>query len=152
MICFLFLASYVLLFLAALYGSRLECPVCDHTWFQSKERIMYRKEGFEMVPLPDHDVTRIKLNLEEGKPAGFQGDFKLYVGNISFECSEDDLMQVFGEIGPVGDVSMVRDETGRSRGFAFVTMRNKDDGEKSISVLDGKEVQGRGIAVRASNN
>jgi RNA recognition motif-containing protein len=113
---------------------------------------MYRQEGFEMIPLPDQDVTRIKLNLEEGKPASFQGEFKLYVGNISFECSEDDLYQVFNEVGPVGDVSMVRDETGRSRGFAFVTMRNKDDGEKSISILDGKEVQGRGIAVRASNN
>lgn len=113
---------------------------------------MFKKEGFEMVTLPDHDVERIKLNLVEGKAANFQGDSKLYVGNVSFECSANDLMEVFGEIGPVGDVSMVLDETGRSRGFAFVTMRCKEDGQKAIDALDGKDVYGRGIAVRESNN
>ena len=113
---------------------------------------MYKKDGFQMVPLPDHDVVRIKLNLEEGKAANFQGDCKLYVGNVSFECSEEDLMEIFGQVGPVGDVSMELDETGRSRGFAFVTMRNKDDGQKAIDALDGSDVKGRGIAVRESNN
>jgi|UPI000581B40B predicted Zn finger-like uncharacterized protein len=133
-------------------GRRLECSVCTHSWFQSKDRLMYMKEGFNMVPLPEEDLERINVNLKEGKPAGFMGDVKIYVGNIAFECHEDDILAEFSRIGPVGDVSLVRDEEGRIRGFGFVTMRSKEDGQKAIDALDGMPVRGRKIAVRESNN
>ena len=59
---------------------------------------------------------------------------------------------MFSEIGEVGDVALVRDDQGRNRGFGFVTMRNKADGEKAVSELDGVDMNGRNIAVRESNN
>ena len=90
--------------------------------------------------------------MRENKAPNFLGDQKLYVGNIAFECVEQDIYDVFSEVGAVGDVSLVRDDNGRNRGFGFVTMRTNDEGEKAISELDGAEVKGRNIAVRPSNN
>jgi RNA recognition motif-containing protein len=112
---------------------------------------MTLRDGFEMVTLPENDRERISLNIKEGKNPRFMGDTKLYVGNIAFECSEDDLMKVFSEMGVVGDVSLVKDELGRNRGFGFITMRTKEGGDKAMEELDGKEVMGRNIAVRESN-
>jgi|Transcript_15654 predicted Zn finger-like uncharacterized protein len=133
-------------------GVRLECSVCKHSWFQSRERLMDLRDGYELLTLPEQDKKRIALNLEEGKSANFMGEIKLYVGNISFECDEDQIREVFEEIGGVGDVSLVKDDLGRNRGFGFVTMRNKADGETAMEKLDGSEVNGRNIAVRESTN
>jgi RNA recognition motif-containing protein len=113
---------------------------------------MTLRDGFEMVELPSTDLERISLNIKEGKNPRFMGETKLYVGNIAFECTEDDLLQAFSQVGVVGDVSLVRDEQGRNRGFGFITMRTKEDGEKAMEELDGSEVMGRNIAVRESNN
>ena len=113
---------------------------------------MTLREGFEMVELPESDKERIEANIKEGKSPKFMGDVKLYVGNIAFTCHEDDLFEIFSQVGTVGDVSLVRDDEGKNRGFGFVTMRSKDDGEKAISELDGTSVRGRNIAVRESNN
>jgi RNA recognition motif-containing protein len=109
-------------------------------------------EGFEMKTLPEMDKNRIKINMEEGRSPKFMGEFKLYVGNISFESTEADLLAVFSEVGTVGDIALVKDELGRNRGFGFVTMRTKGDGEKAMESLDGKEMNGRSIAVRESNS
>lgn len=133
-------------------GRRLECSVCDHSWFQASDRLLTLTSDFEMSPLPQRDLDRIKNNMEEGKSAKFMGDKKLYVGNISFQCHEDDLYEIFGKCGEVGEVSLVRDEEGRNRGFGFVTMRTIDGGDKAITDLDGMAIRGRNIAVRASNN
>jgi len=62
------------------------------------------------------------------------------------------LMEVFAQMGTVGDVALVRDEQGRNRGFGFITMRTKEGGEKAMEELDGTEVMGRNIAVRESTN
>lgn len=105
-----------------------------------------------MIPLPERDMERIQLNMKEGRHPKWFGDFKMYVGNISFQSSEEDLVDIFSTIGPVGEAIMVRDETGRSRGFGFVTMRNKEDGEKAIVELDGADLKGRNLNVRPSNN
>jgi len=137
---------------AAKGGRRMECSVCSHTWFQSRERLGKLGEGYEMVMLPDKDLERIKLNIEEGRNPKHVGDYKMYVGNISFKCTEDDLEELFGEYGPVGDVSMVRDSDGRLRGFGFITMRNKADGEKCLDELDGADLKGRNLNVRPSKN
>jgi len=134
-------------------GRRMECSICDHTWFQSRDRLVTLGEGFEMVPLPDRDLDRIELNIKEGRHPKFYGNFKMYVGNISFQCAEEDLFELFETIGPVGEVSLVRDNnTGRPRGFGFITMRNKEDGERAIEELDGSDLKGRNINVRPSNN
>ena len=73
---------------------------------------------------------------------------KLYVGNLSFDTSSQDLEEVFGEIGTVESVNIIEDrDTGRSRGFGFVEMSSKEEGNNSISEFNGKEVNGRQLKV-----
>ena len=63
----------------------------------------------------DFSVNRVKTNLKNGREADFVGVSKLYVGNLGFQVMEKDLVEHFGEKGEVGEVSIVRDDTGRSR-------------------------------------
>ena len=72
----------------------------------------------------------------------------MYVGNLPFSASEDELRDAFGQFGPVSEVSLVMDrETGRPRGFAFVTMGSKEAMEAAIRGLDGKDFGGRNLTV-----
>lgn len=113
---------------------------------------MQVKDGFEMVERPDYEIERVHLNLQENKAPNFLGEQKLYVGNIAFECAERDIYELFSTVGSVGDVSLVRDDDGKARGFGFVTMRTSEEGDKAIESLDGTEMKGRSINVRPSNN
>lgn len=73
---------------------------------------------------------------------------KLYVGNLSFNTSTQDLEALFANSGTVQSASIVEDrETGRSRGFGFVEMSSKEEAQSAISSLDGKEVDGRSLKV-----
>jgi len=73
---------------------------------------------------------------------------KLYVGNLSFETTENDLQDMFEQHGKVTEVALMMDRTtGRSRGFAFVTMGDAASGTAAINELNGKEVQGRTLTV-----
>ena len=73
---------------------------------------------------------------------------KLYVGNLSYKVTEDDLKDLFGEFGTVTEVNIITDrETGRPRGFAFVEMDSDDDATKAINSLNGKMVEDREITV-----
>jgi len=70
---------------------------------------------------------------------------KLYVGNLPFNTSEDQVKELFSQVGEVQEVKIITDrETGRSRGFCFVEMENADE---AISNLNGKELDGRKITV-----
>ncbi|HSK71115.1 MAG TPA: RNA-binding protein [Pyrinomonadaceae bacterium] len=73
---------------------------------------------------------------------------KLYVGNLSFDTSTQDLEEMFGEHGTVESTNIIEDrDTGRSRGFGFVEMSSKEEGQNAISDLNGKEVDGRELKV-----
>jgi cold-inducible RNA-binding protein len=73
---------------------------------------------------------------------------KLFVGNLSFQSNEQDLLTLFFEFGAVETVNVVNDrDTGKSRGFAFVEMPNRSEAEAAIKALDGKELDGRNINV-----
>ncbi|MDQ3648956.1 MAG: RNA-binding protein [Acidobacteriota bacterium] len=73
---------------------------------------------------------------------------KLYVGNLSFQTSGEDLQQLFGQAGTVESASVVEDrETGRSRGFGFVEMSTNEEGQAAIQQFNGKEVNGRSLTV-----
>src|SRR5215207_7486296 len=70
----------------------------------------------------------------------------IYVGNLSFQATADDLMQVFGEYGTVTRAQVATDrETGRSRGFGFVEM--SDGADEAIAALNGSQFQGRTLTV-----
>ena len=73
---------------------------------------------------------------------------KLYVGNLSFQTSSEDLRDLFSQAGTVESASVVEDrDTGRSRGFGFVEMASREEGEAAINQLNGKEVGGRNLNV-----
>lgn len=73
---------------------------------------------------------------------------KLFVGNLSFDTTENDLHDRFEEFGSVTEVNLVNDRvTGRPRGFAFVTFSNSAEGQSAITALDGKEFRGRNLKV-----
>jgi RNA recognition motif-containing protein len=75
---------------------------------------------------------------------------KVFVGNLSFKATEDDLKDAFGQVGTVTKVSIINDrETGRSRGFAFIEMENSD---KAITQLNGKNILGRAIVVNQAQD
>jgi RNA recognition motif-containing protein len=72
----------------------------------------------------------------------------IYVGNLSYGMSEDELREAFAAHGEVSSVKILLDrETGRSRGFGFVEMPNQSEGETAISQLNGKELGGRALRV-----
>ena len=73
---------------------------------------------------------------------------KLYVGNLSFKTNTQDLEQLFAQVGTVESANIIEDrETGRSRGFGFVEMSSKEEGERAIEEFNGKEVDGRELKV-----
>ena len=73
---------------------------------------------------------------------------KLFVGNLSFDTTENDLQDLFEQYGSVTEISLVTDRmTGRSRGFAFVTFSNVAEGQVAITALEGKEFRGRNLTV-----
>jgi cold-inducible RNA-binding protein len=73
---------------------------------------------------------------------------KLYVGNLSFQTSSEDLQQLFSQAGTVESATVVEDrDTGRSRGFGFVEMASKEEGEKAIEQFNGTDLAGRNLTV-----
>jgi RNA recognition motif-containing protein len=73
---------------------------------------------------------------------------KIYVGNLSYEVSEQDLKQEFETFGNVDSVSVITDKySGRSKGFAFIEMSKKSEGEAAITNLNGKTLNERTIVV-----
>jgi cold-inducible RNA-binding protein len=73
---------------------------------------------------------------------------KLFVGNLSFNTTENDLNDAFAAHGTVSEVNLMMDRsTGRSRGFAFVTMSSPEEAQKAIDALNGKAIDGRALTV-----
>jgi len=72
----------------------------------------------------------------------------IYVGNLSFDSTESELKGLFDAYGAVDSAKIIVDQfTGRSRGFGFVEMRNREEGLRAIEELDNKEVNGRSLKV-----
>lgn len=73
---------------------------------------------------------------------------KLYLGNLSFDVTENDLRDILSPHGPVNEVNLITDrETGRARGFAFATMNTEEGAQAAIQALNGKDWNGRALAV-----
>lgn len=73
---------------------------------------------------------------------------KLYVGNLPFDITEDDLRTMLSAHGPVNEIAVVMDKvTGRARGFAFATMNTPEAASAAILALNGKEWKGRSLTV-----
>jgi cold-inducible RNA-binding protein len=73
---------------------------------------------------------------------------KLYVGNLPFSTTENELQELFSQAGAVQEVTLMQDRfTGKSRGFAFVTMGSEEDAQNAISKLNGQAIEGRPLTV-----
>src|SRR4029077_2661671 len=73
---------------------------------------------------------------------------KLYVGNLSFNTTENELQELFAQAGAVQEVTLMQDKfTGKSRGFAFVTMSSEQEAQNAITQFNGKSVEGRSLTV-----
>jgi RNA recognition motif-containing protein len=76
---------------------------------------------------------------------------KIYVGNLSYNTNEDELMEVFQNYGQVASCKIISDrDTGRSKGFGFVEMGTEDEARAAISSLNGTELDGRQLKVNES--
>jgi cold-inducible RNA-binding protein len=76
---------------------------------------------------------------------------KLFVGNLSFEVTENELQDLFAQHGTVTEVNLMLDRaTGRSRGFAFVTMATDEAAQTAIGALNGRELKGRALTVNVA--
>ena len=75
----------------------------------------------------------------------------LYLGNLSFKITEDELREIFSEYGTIKSLKIISDrETGRSRGFGFVELEEREGAEKAIEELNGKEILGRELKINES--
>ena len=78
---------------------------------------------------------------------------KIFVGNLSYDCTDNDLHSFFSEHGDIEDAVVITDrESGRSRGFGFVTFKTDVDAESAIKDLHGKEFMGRDVTVRRAES
>ena len=76
---------------------------------------------------------------------------KLFVGNLSFNTTENDLQAAFTAHGTVTETNLMMDrETGRPRGFGFITMSSADEAQKAIAAMNGKEIEGRALTVNVA--
>ncbi len=72
----------------------------------------------------------------------------IYVGNLAYSVTEDDLQKEFGTFGELASVNIIKDKfTGRSKGFGFVEMPNNSEADAAIKALNGKDLKGRNIKV-----
>jgi len=97
-------------------------------------------------------LTRQRRSLPGENPIGGKGkklmSMKLYVGNLSFDTSSNELQTLFAQTGKVESVSLIEDrETGRSRGFGFIEMSTKEEGAAAIAKFNGQDVGGRALKV-----
>lgn len=73
---------------------------------------------------------------------------KLFVGNISWNTSDDQLKEAFAQFGEIEEAVIIKDKfSGRSKGFGFVTFTNDEEGDKAIEEMNGKEIDGRELTV-----
>jgi RNA recognition motif-containing protein len=78
---------------------------------------------------------------------------RLYVGNLSYSITELDLRELFAPLGTVTDAKIITDrETGRPRGFGFIEMSTDEEAKKAIDELNGRDVQGRQVAVKEAED
>jgi RNA recognition motif-containing protein len=84
-----------------------------------------------------------------GAKFSHQKTVDIYVGNLPYTCSEDELAQAFAQFGEVSRTKIVMDrESGRSKGFGFVTMRNDEDTQAAVAAMNGASIGERPVTVR----
>src|SRR5438552_410100 len=121
-------------------------------WFESRlisiseaVHLNVRSRAFAATVHRSNPDSKLLLTLPSGERYIYM---KLYVGNLAFQTTSEDLQELFSQAGQVESASIVTDrDTGRSRGFGFVEMASKAEGEAAIAQFNGMEVNGRNLTV-----
>jgi cold-inducible RNA-binding protein len=123
-------------------------------WFESRLIVNFRSRSFRASEPGPSTATVYRrqsdsqLLLPLRKKVHIYMSMKLYVGNLAFQTNSQQLQELFAQSGTVESASVIEDrETGRSRGFAFVEMSTKEEGDAAIATFNGKEVNGRALKV-----
>lgn len=99
----------------------------------------------EMAFGPEMDVGPLRVRMERRKQDHM---FRIYVGNLNYQTTEDSLRDLFSQHGTVQSVAVITDrETGRPRGFGFVEMADEGQGREAIEALHGQQFEGRTLTV-----
>jgi hypothetical protein len=106
-------------------------------------------DGIEGVnPLPEVNLEDVVIGVAPRARRGTTGPTKLFVGGLSWDTTTDDLKTAFSRFGNVLDAMVIQDRnTGRSRGFGFVTFENPPDAEEAVKNMNGAELDGRTLKV-----
>ena len=135
-------------------GSKVKCEVCGNIWFQATARVNTLFDGFELkeydAELAKEAIDKQKKRAQEAadRPPRKKGAATLFVANLPFRYSDQDVMDLFGEIAPITSAQVVMDDDGRSRGYGFVEIDVAADQDKLIEEFHGAEVSGRDLIVR----
>lgn len=127
---------------------------------KAERRAQKREHGPSEVPIssPEEvtgDLVAAERAVKAKRAAAEAGartiPSRLFIGGLSWDTSAEDLRAAFEKIGEVADAAVVTDrETGKSRGFGFVTMADRRDASKAIDEMDGAELDGRNIVVNVA--
>ena len=124
------------------------CPTRAHQLMASVAESFGEDEG---IYVPDAKLKKFKVRKPHPPPA--DGSTEVYVGNLSYETTEDELKAAFSKYGAVVSVRIVTNKfTGKSKGFGFVGMRERTDAERACSALDGQEIGGRKLKANIAKN
>jgi hypothetical protein len=100
------------------------------------------------APLPEVKLEDIVLGVPPRPKRGSVGPTKLFVGGLSWDTTSDGLRAAFEKFGPIVEATVIPDrDTGRSRGFGFVTFENSRDADESVKQMHGAELDGRTLKV-----
>ena len=123
--------------------------VREQACFPLRSRSFVEHPNLVLRPLPFRRSQSDSQLLSFPKGEGYiYMSTKLYVGNLAFQTTSQELQQLFGQAGTVNSASVVEDrDTGRSRGFAFVEMSSQEEATSAIEQFNGKEVGGRALKV-----
>eukprot|EP00614_Pseudopedinella_elastica_P035439 CAMPEP_0172616346 /NCGR_PEP_ID=MMETSP1068-20121228/63829_1 /TAXON_ID=35684 /ORGANISM="Pseudopedinella elastica, Strain CCMP716" /LENGTH=201 /DNA_ID=CAMNT_0013421743 /DNA_START=58 /DNA_END=666 /DNA_ORIENTATION=+ len=133
-------------------GKKVQCTVCDHSWWQTPDRLQYLREGWEMVDMADEKLQLVQENMAAGRDPNAAkyvkpGEVTVFIGNLPFEYGEEEIEGLFTPFGEVNGVTVVKLPDGRSKGYAFVEMAKKEAGEQAIEKMNGMDYQGRNLNV-----
>ena len=117
-------------------GKRVRCGVCEKEWFQSGGRMLHSDNQHELQNMTDVKVEEIRRAIQMRNWPKYPKVDKVgvFVGNLPYEYGDEEIGDIFAEYGVTG-ISLVRDPTGLSKGFAFVEVMNSKDADKMIEEM-----------------
>ena len=117
-------------------GRKVKCGVCEKEWFQSGNRVLTTDKNNSLMGMTEEKVAEIRKSIDMRNWPRFPKTDRIgvFVGNLPYNYDEKEIGEIFAEYG-ITNISLVRDPTGLSKGFAFVETANPKDAEKMIEEM-----------------